>query len=175
MKSSQFEIRERMNSMKKRIQKIEVDAQNVSQELVRRLQQETNVLFPKLYDYMHSQQFEKKLCISTTCSPPPAMDTWEKTKTKVMKEIESRFKQLLVEWESENQLCSAVHRKLVDEFFRRFGFLHLLVCMYVKLYFLMQPSSPQFDFCDGRHSYIMYTMFTKNEPRKKKTTLIKQK
>ena len=120
MKSSQSEIRERMNSMKKRIQKIEVDEQNVSNELQNRLQQETNSLFPKLYKYTHSHEFEKKLCTWTHCSFPVTRDTWEKTKTEVMKEIECRFKQLLIEWERENQLCSEVHRQLVNEFLRRF-------------------------------------------------------
>lgn len=119
MELSQAKICERTNSMKERIQKIEVDEQNVSNELQSRLQQETKSLSPKLYIYTHSREFEKKLCTWANCSFPQTMDTWEKTKTEVMKEIECRFKQLLIEWESENQLCSDVHRQLVNEFLRR--------------------------------------------------------
>ena len=110
--------------MTERVAKIEVDEQKVSAELQQRLQQETNSLFSKLCDFVQSEEFEKKLCTWTNSALPPTMDTWEETKTEVMKEIEYRFKQLLLEWESENKFCLDVHRRLVNEFLRR------LVCCY---------------------------------------------
>ena len=123
IKSTQLETRQRMNSMIKRIKKIEKDEQEVSGELQQRLQEKTNCLSPKLYEYTQSQEFEKRLCTWNNSSFPPPMDTWEGTKIEVMKEIEYRFKQLLIEWESKNQFCSEVHRQLVDDFLKRFGFL----------------------------------------------------
>ena len=120
MRSSQNETRERMHSMRKRIEKIEDDERKVSDELQQRLKTETDALFTKLYEHVHSSEFKTKLCTWRNCLRPPAMDTWDETKKEVIKEIEYRFLQLLIEWESENQFCSDVHRRLVDEFLGRF-------------------------------------------------------
>ena len=120
MRSSQDETRERAYFMGKRIEKIEVDERTVSAELQLRLETETDALFSKLYEHVHLSEFKTKLCTWRNCSCPPAMDTWDETKKEVIKEIEYRFLQLLIEWESENQFCSDVHRRLVDEFLERF-------------------------------------------------------
>ena len=120
MRSSQNETRERVHSMGKRIEKIEVVERKVSAELQLRLETETVALFSKLYEHVHSSEFKTKLCTWRNCLCPPAMDTWGETKKEVIKEIEYRFQQLLIEWEKRNQFCSDVHRRLVDEFLERF-------------------------------------------------------
>ena len=120
MRSSQHETRERVHSMRKRIEKIEVNERTVSEELQQRLKTETDALFSKLKEHVHSSEFKMKLCTWKNCSCPPAMDTWDETKKEVIKEIEYRFLQLLIDWEIENQFCSDAHRRLVDEFLGRF-------------------------------------------------------
>ena len=120
MRSSQHETRERVHTMEKRIEKIEVDERKVSAELQQRLKTETEALSSKLYEHVRSSEFKTKLHTWRNCSYPPAMDTWDDTKTEVIKEIEYRFQQLLIEWEKRNQFCSDVHRRLVDEFLERF-------------------------------------------------------
>ena len=120
MRSSQNETRERVHAMGKRIETIEIVERKVSAELQLRLETETVALFTKLYEHVLSSEFKTKLRTWRNCPCPPAMDTWDETKKEVIKEIEYRFLQLLIEWESENQFCSDVHRRLVDEFLERF-------------------------------------------------------
>ena len=115
-----------MESIEKRMEKIEKQEQDVRKNMAERLEYQTKVLQEKLDEYIHSTEFKTKLCTWINCSLPPNGVTWEITKSNVKKAIDYRFKELLIQWENSNQVYSEIHRNLLDEYRTRFGTLCVL-------------------------------------------------
>ena len=118
--SSHQKTCERMALVEKRIQKIEEQEQDVRKNMAARLAYQTEFLDAKLNEYIHSTEFKTKLCTWIKCSFPPIGETWVTTKSNVKKGIDYRFKELLIQWENDNQVYAEIHRQLVDEFRTRF-------------------------------------------------------
>ena len=121
MMSSQQETRKRMNSIERRMVKIEAQEQEIRKEMEAKLKEKTEWLFGKLKKYIQSSDFEEKFGTWTTCDMPTSRDTWGETKNNCMKAIEYRFKEMLIEWEDKNRFCAETHRQLVEEFLTRSG------------------------------------------------------
>ncbi|XP_028400622.1 uncharacterized protein LOC114523788 [Dendronephthya gigantea] len=123
IQSTHQETCERMASIEKRIEKIEKQEQEVRKSMETRVQYQTKVLNGKLVGYVHSTDFETKLCTWVrSSSPPPGVD-WETTKSNVKKAIDYKFKELLIQWEKESHVYDEIHRKLLDEFRTRLNLL----------------------------------------------------
>ena len=110
-----------MNAIEKRLAKIEKQKEEVTKEMEEKLANQSDSLSSVLNTYIHSPGFEKKFCTWAGCLAPMNKSTWEETKTSIIKAIEYRFKELLIEWEKENEICAEMHRQLVEEFLTRFG------------------------------------------------------
>ena len=110
-----------MNAIEKRLAKIEKQKEEVTKEMEEKLANQSEILSSMLDSYIHSPEFEKKFCTWPSCSAPMKKNTWEETKISIIKAIEYRFKELLIEWEKEKKICAEMHRQLVEEFLTRFG------------------------------------------------------
>ena len=116
IQSSHQTTRERMNSIEKRIEIIEKQEQDVRKNMAARLEDQTKLLHAKLNEHIQSIEFGTKFCNWKNCSFPPNEINWEITKSNIKKAIDYRFKELLIQWENDNQVYSEMHRKLLDEF-----------------------------------------------------------
>ena len=121
IQSSHQETGERMKAIERRMENIEKQEQDVRWSMAARLNDQTTVLRARLDVYINSTDFEKKFFTWINSSFPPCGNTWETTKENVNKAIEYRFKELLIQWENDNQEYAKIHRKLLDEFRTRFG------------------------------------------------------
>ena len=121
IQSSHQTTRERMNSIKKRIEIIEKKEQDVRKNIAERLESQTAVLQDKLNEHIQSIEFKTKFCNWNDCSSPPNEINWEITKDNIKKAIDYRFKELLIQWENDSQVYSEIHRTLLDEFCTRFA------------------------------------------------------
>ena len=110
-----------MNAFGIRLAKIEKQKEEVGKEMQVKLANQSEILSSMLDIYIHSPEFEKKFCKWAGCLVPTNENTWEETKISITKALEYRFKELLIEWERENEICEEMHRKLVQEFLTRFG------------------------------------------------------
>ncbi|XP_028400657.1 uncharacterized protein LOC114523822 [Dendronephthya gigantea] len=123
IQSSHKTTREKMEFIKKRIEKIEKQEQEVKQDMAERVEYQTKVLLAKLEEYIHSMDFKTKFCSWDNCAFPPHGITWEVTKSNVNMAIDNRFKELLIEWENDHQVYAEIHRQLLDEFRTRLNLL----------------------------------------------------
>ncbi len=108
-----------MNAIEIRLVKIEKQKEEVTKEIEEQLVKQSAFLSSILDSYIHSPEFEKKFCTWAGCLAPMNKNTWEETKISIMEVIECRFKELLIEWERENEICADMHRDLVNEFLTR--------------------------------------------------------
>ena len=113
-----------MNAIEKRLAKIEKQKEEVTKEMEEKLWNQSEILSSMLAIYIHSPEFEKKFCTWASCLAPMNKNTWEETKIAIIKAIEYKFKELLIEWEKENEICAAMHRQLVEEFLKRLGVMY---------------------------------------------------
>ncbi|XP_028400623.1 dual serine/threonine and tyrosine protein kinase-like [Dendronephthya gigantea] len=123
IQSTHQTTRERMSSIEKRIEIIEKQEESVRKNMEARLEYQTKVLHAKLKEHIQSPGFKTKFCNWNDCSPPPNEINWETTKSNITKAIDYRFKELLIQWENDNQVYSETHRQLLDEFRTRLNLL----------------------------------------------------
>ncbi|XP_028400633.1 uncharacterized protein LOC114523798 [Dendronephthya gigantea] len=116
VQSTHQETRERMEEIERRIEKIERKEQDVKREMEERVKTQTKVLEAKLEVYIYSMDFKTKFCSWTNCELPREEITWEMTKRNIKEAIDSRFKELLIEWENGHQVYAEIHREILDEF-----------------------------------------------------------
>ncbi|XP_028400658.1 uncharacterized protein LOC114523823 [Dendronephthya gigantea] len=112
-----------MESIEKRMKTIEKQEQDVKKNMEERLKYQTTVLQDTLRKYISSTEFKAKLCRWNDCVLPPYEINWEATKSNVEKAIDYRFKELLIQWENDNQVYSKIHRQLLHEFRTRLSLL----------------------------------------------------
>ncbi|XP_028400787.1 uncharacterized protein LOC114523923 [Dendronephthya gigantea] len=116
VQSTHQETRKRMEEIEKRIKEIERKEQDVKREMEERVKTHTKVLQAKLEVYIYSMDFKTKFCSWTNCALPKREITWEMTKRNIKEAIDSRFKELLIEWENGHQVYAEIHREILDEF-----------------------------------------------------------
>ena len=111
-----------MKSLEQRIAIIQAQEQIWVKEMEIQLEEKTEFLFQNLNEHIRSQEFEAEFCTWKGFSSAVSGDsTWEVIKENVTEKIESRFKELLIEWEHKNNICSNIHKELVAEFLSRFA------------------------------------------------------
>ena len=130
IQSTRQRTRERMDSIEIHVADIEKKEQEVREEMEARLKDQTKFFFFKLDEYIHSPEFKTKFCTWTGCLLPMSKNGWVETKNHIIKSIEYRFKELLIEWESENRICAEIHKQLVEEFLERFDLYNIYVDVY---------------------------------------------
>ncbi|XP_028400660.1 uncharacterized protein LOC114523825 [Dendronephthya gigantea] len=116
VQSTHQETHKRMEEIEKRIKEIERKEQDVKREMEERVKTHTKVLQAKLEGYINSMDFKTKFCSWTNCALPKGEITWEMTKRNIKEAIDSRFKELLIEWENGHQVYAEIHREILDEF-----------------------------------------------------------
>ena len=121
------EIRERLNTIEARIDKIRKQEQDVRTEIQVRLTHQEEYLCAKLSEYLQSSEFQERFCAWNACSRPPFGNTWEITKNNITKAIQNRFEEFLDQWEREKRIYKEIHRQLVDYFLGRFGFCFVII------------------------------------------------
>ena len=129
-----------MNAIEVRLAKIEKQKEEVTTEMKERLVNQSAFLSSVLDSYIHSPEFEKKFCTWAVCSAPKNKKTWEDTKISIDNAIEVRFKELLIEWEKQNEICAKMHKQLVEEFLKRLDVLCIHNIIFTRNTCLQQPS-----------------------------------
>ncbi|XP_028400626.1 dual serine/threonine and tyrosine protein kinase-like [Dendronephthya gigantea] len=111
--------RQRMDSIERRMKKIAGHEQSLQEDIKARIAQKTKYLDYKLEEYIYSPEFQQTFCDWSKCSYPHIENSWAKTKSNIVKAVQYRFEELMLEWERKNQVYSDIHREIVDEFLAR--------------------------------------------------------
>ena len=114
-----MDIRKRIMLIEKRTAEIEKKEEKVRNDISEQLKQQTKYLASIMYGYISSMEFQMKLCLWKDVDFPPIGDTWAVTKGNVKKAVENKFEELLLQWESENQIYAEIHSYLMKEFLTR--------------------------------------------------------
>ena len=91
-------------------------------ELKEKLQNDTENVVDKLYDFLCSDEFKTKFTSWENGEMPAIEGTWILDKPKIKKAVEKKFETLLNEWEERNGIYAAVQKELVQYFHERFEF-----------------------------------------------------
>ena len=114
-----MDIRKRIMLIEKRTAEIEKKEKKARNDISEQLEQKTNYLATIMYGYISSMEFRTKFCVWKDVNFPPIGDTWAVTKSNVKKAVENKFEELLIQWESENQIYAEIHSYLTTEFLTR--------------------------------------------------------
>ena len=118
----QSEVAEKMESIIVRLFVIEKQQNRVMEELTYLLKARVNDAVHMLSEYLNSSDMRARFTSWTLDEVPKAESSWEVTKSKISKALESRLQETIEHWEEDHLIFSNARKSLLQHFQKRFKF-----------------------------------------------------
>jgi len=105
-----------------RLNKIKSQHRQVMKELHKHLTTQVDVVAKALSEYLKSYDVRARFTSWTLDDVPEADNSWEVTENNILKALRSRMKDILDQWEEDNQMFANARESLVQLFQQRFNF-----------------------------------------------------
>ena len=105
-----------------RLNKVKSEHGQVMEELQKRMTNEVDVAVKTLSEYLKSDDVRARFTSWTLDEVPKAENSWEVTRDNVWNALQSRLKDILEQWEEDNQMFAEARESLVQLFQQRFNF-----------------------------------------------------
>jgi len=105
-----------------RLNKIKSQQGQVMEELQKHMTTQVDVAVKTLSEYLKSDDVRARFTSWTLDEVPKAENSWEVTRNSTLNALRSRLKDILDQWEEDNQMFANARKSLVQLFQRRFNF-----------------------------------------------------
>lgn len=115
-------IREKMKLVIGRLLIIETQQSNVMAELNKYLKSRVDGALQKLTDHLSSEQVKDRFSSWNLDEVPNAERSWEATENQIMKALSRRLREIIEQWEEDNQVFAHTRESLLNHFQQRYQF-----------------------------------------------------
>ena len=112
----------RMIRILRRLSQIKAQQGQVIEKLRKDMKAYVNDAVKRLYEYLKSPDVRARFTSWTLDEVPKAEYSWEVTKSNIIKALRARLKEIVEQWEEDNQVFTNARESLVQHFQERYNF-----------------------------------------------------